>query len=62
MKRDDLRARVADVAWFYGDRSDVAMLDRAIDAYRAAPLAGDVWFGVGKGAWVRAFELAVTQG
>ena len=48
VERDDLRARVADVAWVYGDRSDVAMLDRAIDAYRAAPLTGDVWFSVGR--------------
>jgi hypothetical protein len=59
--RDDLRARVADVAWVYGDRSDVAMLDRAIDAYRAAPLEGDVWFSVGKDAWIRAFALAVRR-
>ena len=62
IKRDDLRARVADVAWFYGDRSNVVMLDRAIDAYRAAPLTGDVWFSVGKDAWVRAFELAMRRG
>ncbi|GAA4761479.1 DUF4209 domain-containing protein [Citricoccus nitrophenolicus] len=62
VKRDDLRARVADVAWVYGDRSDIAMLDRAIDAYRAAPLTGDVWFSVGKDAWVRAFVLAARRG
>lgn len=62
VERDDLRARVADVAWVYGERSDVAMLDRAIDAYRAAPLTDDVWFSVGKEAWVRAFELAARCG
>ncbi len=62
VERDDLRARVADVAWVYGDRSDIAMLDRAIDAYRAAPLTGDVWFSVGKDAWVRAFALAARRG
>lgn len=62
VERDDLRARVADVAWVYGDRSDVAMLDRAIDAYRAAPLTGDVWFSVGRDAWVRAFALAGRRG
>lgn len=62
VERDDLRARVADVAWVYGDRSDIAMLDRAIDAYRAAPLKGDVWFSVGKDAWVRAFALAARRG
>lgn len=62
VERDDLRARVADVAWVYGDRSDIEMLDRAIDAYRAAPLTGDVWFSVGKDAWVRAFALAARRG
>lgn len=62
VERDDLRARVADVAWFYGDRSDIAMLDRAIDAYRAAPLTGDVWFSGGRDAWVRAFTLAARRG
>lgn len=60
--RDDLRARVADIAWFYGDRSDVAMLDRAIDAYRAAPLTSNVWFSVGKASWVRAFALGMRRG
>lgn len=62
VERDDLRARVADVAWVYGDRSDIAMLDRAIDAYRAAPLTGDVWFSVGKDAWVRALALGARRG
>ncbi|WP_156388266.1 MULTISPECIES: DUF4209 domain-containing protein [unclassified Rhodococcus (in: high G+C Gram-positive bacteria)] len=62
VEREDLRARVADVAWVYGDRSDVAMLDRAIDAYRATPLTGDVWFSVGKDAWVRALALAARRG
>lgn len=62
VERDDLRARVADVAWVYGDRSDDAMLDRAIEAYRAAPLTGDVWFSVGKEGWVRAFALAARRG
>ncbi|MCW2787496.1 MAG: hypothetical protein JWP74_4013 [Marmoricola sp.] len=59
--RDDLRARVADVAWVYGDRSNVEMLDLAIDAYRAAPLS-DVWFGAGRAAWLRAFALAKRRG
>lgn len=62
VERDDLRARVADVVWVYGDRSDIAMLDRAIDAYRAAPLTDDVWFSVGKDAWVRALALAARRG
>lgn len=58
----DLRARVADVAWTYGDRSQVALLDLAVDAYRAAPLLAEVWFGAGKDAWRRAFELARRRG
>jgi hypothetical protein len=62
VERDDLRARVADVAWIHGDRSDIAMLDRAIDAYRSAPLTGDAWFSVAKDAWVRAFALAARRG
>jgi len=62
VRRDDLRARVADVAWVYGDRSDIAMMDRAIDAYRAAPLTSDVWFSAGKGAWTRAFALLARRG
>ena len=62
VERASLRARVADVAWVYGDRSDVEMLDRAIDAYRAAPLTDDVWFSIGKDAWVRAFALVGRRG
>ncbi len=62
VERDDLRARVADVAWVYGDRSDITMMDRAIGAYRAAPLTGDMWFSVGKDSWARAFALAARHG
>ncbi|SOD73276.1 uncharacterized protein DUF4209 [Jatrophihabitans sp. GAS493] len=62
LDRPDLLARVADIAWFYGDRSDVDLLDTAINAYRAAPLAADVWFSVGKDAWRRAMELAKRRG
>ena len=32
-----LRARVCDVSWFYGNRADVTLLDRAIAAYTACP-------------------------
>ncbi len=60
--RADLKARVADVAWFYGDRSNVGLLDLAIEGYAAAPLDGDGWFRVGKDAWRRAFELAGRRG
>ncbi len=57
IEQPSLRARVADIAWFYGDRSNVAMLDIAIDAYRAAPLTEPAWISGGKAAWQRAFEL-----
>ena len=60
--RPDLQARVADVAWVYGDRSNVAMLDTAIDAYRAAPLTGEAWFSIGRDTWRRAFEIAKRRG
>lgn len=60
--RPGLRARLADVAWTYGDRSDVALLDAAIDAYRAVPLRDEAWFSVGRDSWRRAFELARRRG
>jgi hypothetical protein len=62
VEQPELRARVADIAWLYGDRSDMTMLDTAIDAYHAAPLTEDVWFSVGKDAWTRAFDLANRRG
>ena len=62
IEEPSLRARVADVAWFYGDRSNVALLDLAIDDYRSAPLAEGVWFHTGKDAWQRAFELVKRRG
>ena len=37
------------------------MLDRAIDAHRAAPLTGDVWFSVGKDAWVQASRAPAAR-
>jgi len=57
-----LRARVADVAWFYGDRSEVALADAAIDAYRAAELQPDSWMTQGREAWQRAFDLLARRG
>ena len=47
IEEPSLRARVADVAWFYGDRSNVALLDLAIDDYRSAPLAEGVSYHTG---------------
>ena len=60
--RPDLAARIADVAWTYGDRARVDLLDLAVDAYCAAPLDAEVWFGTGKDGWHRAFELLRRRG
>lgn len=57
-----LRARVCDVGWFYGDRADVALLDRAIAAYTAAPPTVDDWYAEGRNEWERALELALRRG
>jgi hypothetical protein len=57
-----LRARVCDVSWFYGNRADVTLLDRAIAAYTAVPLTVDDWYAEGQDAWERALELAARRG
>lgn len=57
-----LQARVADVAWFYGARGNVQLLDLAVDAYQATPLESHTWFSVGRDSWRRAFELAQRRG
>lgn len=62
VEQQALKARVADVAWTYGDRSNLAMIDMATDAYRAAPLTDAIWFSTGKNAWQRAFDLANRLG
>lgn len=60
--RSELRARIADVVWMYGDRSNTLMLDTAIDAYIATPLASEVWMRGGGQAWQRAFVLLHRRG
>lgn len=60
--RDDLRARIADVVWMYGDRSNTSMLDTAIDAYLATPLSSEAWIRGGRLAWQRAFDLLHRRG
>jgi len=52
-----LRARIYDVCWTYGDRSDVAMLEHAIKAYAAVPLEPDDWYSDGREEWHRGLEL-----
>jgi hypothetical protein len=56
-----LRARVADIAWFYGDRSNADLLDMAIIAY-GQPLEERVWLHVGRDSWRRALALAKRRG
>jgi len=56
-----LRARVADVAWLYGDKSNVSLIDTAIDAYRSSPLEPDAWFEGSRAAWQRAFDLLARR-
>lgn len=62
IEQPSLRARVADVGWFYGNRSDVTLLDLAIDAYAAAPLTRDVCFAAGRIAIERAYQLLRRRG
>ncbi|WP_166389317.1 DUF4209 domain-containing protein [Nocardioides ochotonae] len=56
------RARVADVAWTYGDRGNQELLGIALDAYLATPLDRAEWHGVSKGSWVRALEIIRHRG
>ncbi|MEH0841890.1 DUF4209 domain-containing protein [Micromonospora sp. CPCC 205711] len=57
-----LRARVADIAWTYGDRRDGALLTTAIDAYRESPLEASSWYHGGEESWRRALELGLRRG
>lgn len=57
-----LRARVADVAWCYGNRGRKHLLAIAVDAYLSTPLNSDRWIAGGKAAWRRAYELLLHQG
>ena len=57
-----MRARIADVAWSYGDRKDLSLLSEAIDAYRAVPLQPEIWHMSGRASWQRALDLAQSRG
>jgi hypothetical protein len=57
-----LRARIADIAWTYGDRSNTPLLLAAVTAYASAPLNPEVWFGSGRDSFRRALELAARVG
>ncbi|WP_156365776.1 DUF4209 domain-containing protein [Nocardiopsis sp. NRRL B-16309] len=57
-----LRARVADIAWTYGDRGNHDLLATAIDSYQQSPLEHPSWFHGGRDSWRRAFELALRRG
>jgi hypothetical protein len=62
IEQPSLRARVADVAWFYGERSRTDLVDLAIDGYTAMPLTVEVWYAVGEDSWQRAFDLVRRRG
>lgn len=57
-----MRARVADIAWTYGDRSDSELLRLAIDGYLASPLERNAWHQLSKDAWLRGVELTQRRG
>lgn len=60
--RPDLKARICDVIWTYGDRSDREFLHAAIDSYTQAPLDVEHWFVVSRAAWHRAISLLERRG
>jgi hypothetical protein len=62
IEEPSVRARVADVAWFYGERSRTDLVDLAIDGYTVLPLTAKVWYGVGEDSWQRAFDLVRRRG
>lgn len=57
-----LRARVADIAWTYGNRGEHGLLAAAIDSYRAHPLDRSTWHHLGRDSWRRALELSLRCG
>ncbi len=57
-----MRARAADVAWTYGDRSNSELLDLAIDAYLSTPLERMAWHRLSGDSWRRAIELMKRRG
>ncbi|WFE26614.1 DUF4209 domain-containing protein [Solwaraspora sp. WMMD791] len=57
-----LKARVADVVWTYGDRSNMEMLTAAVDSYRSLPLTPSCWNATGRDSWRRAIELSLRRG
>ncbi|MGC5021405.1 DUF4209 domain-containing protein [Micromonospora sp. DT47] len=57
-----LKARVADIAWSYGNRRNMDLLSKAVDAYRSVPLERDAWLDAGRDGWRRALELSLRRG
>jgi hypothetical protein len=62
IKSHSLRARVADVAWSYGDIRAADLLNLAIEAYRTSPLHRDHWARITEQSWRRALQLAKRLG
>ncbi|MBQ1028933.1 DUF4209 domain-containing protein [Micromonospora sp. C97] len=57
-----LRARVADIAWTYGNRGERELLATAVESYRAHPLDHGTWYHLGRDSWRRALELSLRCG
>lgn len=57
-----LRARAADIAWTFGDRSNHDLLAVALDSYLDVPINTDTWYDAGGVGYRRALELARRRG
>ncbi|WP_425717015.1 DUF4209 domain-containing protein [Micromonospora sp. DT233] len=57
-----LRARVADIAWSYGNRANIGLLAAAVDGYIAVPLEREAWLNSGRDGWRRGLELSLRRG
>lgn len=58
----ELRARVADLVWLRAKRHGRRMVDLAIDAYLALPIARESWLTQGLPRWHRALQLTLSVG
>lgn len=57
-----LRARIADVAWTYGEKSNMALLSLVLDSYLAMPLERWAWRATSRDGWQRAIDIMRRRG
>lgn len=62
IEASSLRARVADIAWWYGNRGDKSLLALTVDTYLATPLESEVWLQCGRHQWQRLLEISRRRG